>query len=153
MSGFASDPVLLGELAGIPASFEMGASFLGLLTVRLGEHGKDVIGLVAHVPHYVADSAYPEAAIALLNQLQPVSGLTLPSDGRLDTAAIATREQIESQVARSEEAQHIVAQLEDQYERFMSERALTSPAKIPTADQIGAEVEEYLKGLDDSTDQ
>lgn len=147
ISGYATDPTLLGDLDGIPASFEMGASFLGVLTLRLGEQGKDVIGLVAHVPHYVAESSYPEAAIALLGQLNPVSGLVLPSDGQLDTAAKTTREQIEQQVAQSDEAQMVVAQLEDQYERFMSQRALTSRATIPTADQIGAEVEEFLKGL------
>lgn len=150
VSGFATDPALLGDLDGIPASFEMGASFLGVLTVRLGERGKDVVGLVAHVPHYVADSAYPEAAIALLNELRPVSGLELPSDGQLDAAAAVTRQQIEGQVAQSDEAQQIVSQLEDQYERFMSQRALTSKANIPTADQIGAEVEEFLKGLGES---
>lgn len=149
VSGYASDPTLLGNRAGIPGIFQMGASFTGLLTLRLGEHGKDVIGLVAHVPHYLADNEYPEAALALLDAAGPVTNLELPTDGRLAQSVEVTRRLIDSQVAQSEEAQQVVAQLEDQYEQFMSQRALNPSVEVPTADQIGAEVEDFLKGLED----
>lgn len=147
ISGFASDPEMLGDREGIPGTFQLGASFTGLLTLRLGEHGKDVIGLVAHVPHYLADNEYPDAAIALLDQAGPVAGLDLPSDGRLSQAAAVIRQQIETQIADSEEAQQVVSRLEDQYEQFMAQRALSSRTNLPSADEIGAEVEEFLKGL------
>lgn len=149
VSGFASDPSLLGDREGIPGTFQMGASFIGLLTVRLGEHGKDVIGLVAHVPHYLADNEYPEGAIALLAQAGPMTGLDLPTNGRLAQSAAAARRLIDAQVAESEEVQQVVASLEEQYEQWVHQRALSPRPNVPTADQIGAEVEEFLKGLDD----
>ncbi len=153
VSGYASDPTLLGDRGGIPGTFQMGASFLSLLTLRLGEHGKDVIGLVAHVPHYLADNEYPDAAIALLDQAGPVAGLDLPTDGRLGQAAAVTRRLIETQVSQSEEAQQVVARLEEQYDQFMEHRALNPRTEVPTADQIGAEVEEFLKGLPEGGSQ
>lgn len=149
VSGFASDPSLLGDREGIPGTFQMGASFIGLLTLRLGEHGKDVIGLVAHVPHYLADNEYPEGAIALLAQAGPMTGLDLPTNGRLAQSAAAARRLIDAQVAESEEVQQVVASLEEQYEQWVHQRALSPRPNVPTADQIGAEVEEFLKGLDD----
>lgn len=147
VSGFASDPRLLGDHDGIPGTFKMGASFIGLLTLRLGEHGKDVVGLVAHVPHYLADNEYPDGAIALLAQAGPMAGLDLPTDGRLALSAAATRKLIDAQVAESEEAQQVVARLEEQYERWIDQRALSHRPDLPTADEIGAEVEDFLRGL------
>lgn len=149
VSGFASDPSLMGDREGIPGTFQMGASFVGLLTLRLGEHGKDVVGLVAHVPHYLADNECPDAAIALLTQAGSLSGLRLPTDGRLALSAVATRQLVDAQVAGSEEAQILVRHLEEQYEQWMHERALNPRPSVPTAEEIGAEVEEFLKGLDD----
>ena len=64
ISKFASKPDLVGIFDGIPATVQMSASFTGMLTIRLGEHNIDVIGLIAHVPHYLADGDYPPAAIA-----------------------------------------------------------------------------------------
>ncbi|MGI5950527.1 MAG: PAC2 family protein [Brooklawnia sp.] len=149
VSGFATDPALLGDRDGIPGVFQMGASFTGLLTLRLGEHGKDVVGLVAHVPHYLADNAYPEAAIALLSQAGKTTGLEVEADDRLLQDAQSTRRMVDIQVAQSEEAQRVVATLEEQFEKWMDARALTSQADVPSADEIGAEVEEFLKGLDE----
>lgn len=149
VSGYATDPALLGDRDGIPGVFQMGASFTGLLTLRLGEHGKDVVGLVAHVPHYLSDNPYPEAAIALLNQVGAAGGLQVSPGPELQAAAEATRRMVDAQVAQSEEAQQVVAALEEQFERWMDARALTTQADVPSADEIGAEVEEFLKGLGD----
>ncbi|NLI86580.1 MAG: PAC2 family protein [Propionibacterium sp.] len=149
VSGFASDPVLLGDRDGLPGTFQMSSPFIGLLTLRLGEHGKDVIGLAAHVPYYVAESGYPDAAIALLQQASSVSGLALPSDGSLAQSSETVNQTIEQQVTASAEAQQVVARLEQQYEQYMSHRQITPRANVPTAEEIGAEVEEFLKGLDD----
>ena len=37
-----------------------------LLEYRLGQQGHDAIGFAAHVPHYLAQTEYPEAAELLL---------------------------------------------------------------------------------------
>ena len=48
-----------GELR-VPASAQ------ALLEIRLGEWGLDALGFVAHIPHYLAQMEYPQAALVLL---------------------------------------------------------------------------------------
>ena len=41
----------------------MPASAQALLEIRLGEWGHDALGFVAHIPHYLAQMDYPQAAL------------------------------------------------------------------------------------------
>lgn len=132
----------------VPMAFEMPASFTSLLTVRLGERGHKVTGLVAHVPHYLAAGDSPEGALALLDKLERQTRLTLPA-GRLPESVIVMREKVDEEVADSEEAQEMVAQLEAQYDHFIEGRSLTRGVDVPTADEIGEQVEDFLRGLGD----
>jgi hypothetical protein len=133
----------------VPMMFEMGATFGSLLSLRLGEKGHQVTGLVAHVPHYLVTGDVPAAALALLERLGHHAGLDLPA-GQLPAAAALVRERVATEVAESEEIQHMVAELEQQYDQYMTNRTLTTGADVPSADEIGAQVEDFLRGLDES---
>lgn len=133
-------------------SFRMSSSFLGMMTQRLGEAGRDVIGLVARVPQYLADAEFPEAPIALIRGVNQVAGLELPV-GELEPAARAARAQIDSQINDSEQLGQMVAQLEAQYDNFMASHELPmSEEDIPDADEIGQAVEDFLASLDSDAD-
>lgn len=147
VSGYASDPSLLDEVDGLPGAFKMGSTFTAMLSVRLGEHGRDVLGLVAHVPHYLSDNPYPEAAIALLDKVGPIGQVSIPPSSSMIQEAQRTRRLIESQVRDSEEVTGVVNQLEDQYDHWVSQRAINPRPAIPSPDEIGAEVEQFLAGL------
>lgn len=119
-----------------------------LLEYRLGEQGRDALGFAAHVPHYVAQTEYPAAAEALLAAVSRSTGLLLPRDG-LRSAAEVVRVEIDRQVAQTEEAATLVQALEEQYDAFARGRdqqnllaAETGP--LPTADELGAELERFL---------
>ena len=141
---FASDPSLVPVRSGIPASFEMSASFDALLTVRLGEKNHPVVGLSAHVPHYLTGLDYPDAAIALLDKLVEVTQLNLPK-GELPTLAKITREQIDAQIASNGDLQATIATVEQHYDAMVEDRGLPIKQEdLPTADQIGAEMESFL---------
>ncbi|WP_089155661.1 proteasome assembly chaperone family protein [Micromonospora sp. NBS 11-29] len=119
-----------------------------LLEYRLGEQGRDALGFAAHVPHYVAQAEYPAAAEALLAAVSRGTGLLLPRDG-LRTAAEAVRVEIDRQVAQTEEAATLVHALEEQYDTFArgrGEKSLlaTETGPLPTADELGAELERFL---------
>lgn len=131
---------------------EVPASAGNLLEYRLGEQGLAAAGFAAHVPHYVAQSSYPAAAEQLISAVCRISGLLLPTDG-LRTAAEAVRADIDQQVARTDEARSLVRALEEQYDAFARGRAggnLLSPptGPLPTAEEIGAELERFLAGQD-----
>ncbi|HHV20497.1 MAG TPA: PAC2 family protein [Propionibacterium sp.] len=149
VSRYAGGPDLVPAEESVPMSFEMGATFTSVLALRLGEHGRSVTGLVAHVPHYLAQAEVPGAAIALLDRLAGHSGLALPLGG-LPAAAQILSQRVAAEVQESEDAQEMVARLEAQYDHYMTQRSLTQDADaVPTADEIGAEVEDFLRALDD----
>lgn len=147
-----STNVWAGEIR-IPSSAQ------SLLELRLGEWGFDATGFVAHIPHYVAQFGYPEAASAMLSQVGAVTGLSWDTSD-LDEAATERRAEIASQVADSDEVRAVVEGLEQQYDAFHSGAsnlldpnatlgdALRDGGALPTGDELGAQFEQFLAGLD-----
>jgi hypothetical protein len=119
-----------------------------LIEYRLGQQGRDAVGYVAHVPHYVAQAEYPAAAERLVGCLSKATGLRLPI-AALHTAADAVRADIDVQIAQADEAASLVRALEEQYDAFTRGRQgtnlLAEPSgPLPTAEEIGAELERFL---------
>ncbi|RLP98809.1 PAC2 family protein [Micromonospora sp. BL1] len=119
-----------------------------LLEYRLGEQGRDALGFAAHVPHYVAQAEYPAAAEALLSAVSRSTGLLLPVE-TLRTAAESVRVEIDRQVTQTEEAATLVQALEEQYDAFARGRGEKNllageTGPLPTADELGAELERFL---------
>jgi predicted ATP-grasp superfamily ATP-dependent carboligase len=149
-----STNVWAGEIR-IPSSAQ------SLLELRLGEWGHDATGFVAHIPHYVAQFPYPEAASAMLGKVASVTGLQWDTTD-LDEAATERRAEIGSQVADSDEVRSVVEGLEQQYDAFHSGGpnlldgedalgdALRENGELPTGDELGAQFEQFLAGLDQS---
>jgi len=119
-----------------------------LLEYRLGQQGRDAIGFAAHVPHYLAQSEYPAAAEVLLESISRTTGLLLPTE-KLRESASAVREDVDRQVAETEEAGAVVRALEEQYDAFTRGRSGTNllaeqTGRLPSADELGAELERFL---------
>ena len=74
-----------------------------------------------HVPHYLAQAAYPAAAVTLLESVQRATGLVLPGDA-LREAARRTDLEIARQVEGSAEVAEVVQALEQQYDAFAADR-------------------------------
>jgi hypothetical protein len=105
-----------------------------------------------HVPHYLARAEYPQAARVLVDHLAVATGLYLPT-ASLTTAAERAEREIAEQVEGSEEVAQVVAALERQYDTVISEgdeRSSPMGGELPTADELGAEVERFLAGRDDA---
>jgi hypothetical protein len=116
-----------------------------LLELRLAEAGYEAMGFAVHVPHYVAQTAYPAAAAQLVREVAKAGGLQL-SVGALDTAAEETRAALDEQVEGAPEVAEVVRQLEAQYDAFVSGRgrSLLDESQLPSADELGAELERFL---------
>ncbi|CAM5793481.1 proteasome assembly chaperone family protein [Cellulomonas persica] len=123
------------------------ASASALLELRLGEAGHDAMGFAVHVPHYLAQSQYPQATIAGLRAVERATGLDLRT-GELDAAATDATLEIERQVSQSDEVRSLVTALEEQYDAFSrnvgSTSLLAQATDLPTADELGAEFERFL---------
>ena len=119
-----------------------------LLEFRIGQQDRDALGFAVHVPHYVAQAEYPAAAEKLIGCLADATGLRLPT-GDLRTAAEAVRAEIDVQIAQSDEAAALVRALEEQYDAFTRGRhganlLAERSGPLPTAEEIGAELERFL---------
>lgn len=128
-------------------------SVINLLELRLGQAGRDAMGFAVHVPHYLAQADYPDAAAALLENVAAATHLTLPT-ADLRAAAEATRHELDEQIAGSAEVAAIVRALEQQYDSYVEARGGDAPGDeqgllagrrgFPTADELGAELERFL---------
>ena len=124
------------------------ASIAALLEFRLAEAGHDVIGFATHVPHYLARTPYPQAAVAVLEAVQAATGLVLPGVS-LRSRQDEVRTDIDQQIAEGDgELRSAVAGLEQQYDAVAGaadrENLLAEPADLPSADELGRAFEEFL---------
>ncbi|MEV0966350.1 PAC2 family protein [Streptomyces sp. NPDC049910] len=130
--------------AQVPGSAE------SLVEYRLAQWGHDVLGVAAHVPHYVARSAYPDAALTALEAITAATGLVLPGIAHtLRARAQRTQTEIERQIGEGdEELTSLVRGLEHQYDAIAGADTrgslVAEPAELPSADEIGRQFERFL---------
>ncbi|HEV8568334.1 MAG TPA: PAC2 family protein [Actinoplanes sp.] len=147
VTAHATDQRLLGDRESWLQRVQVPASVGNLLEFRLGQDGHDAMGYAAHVPHYLAQTTFPAAAELLLDSVSSSTGLALPT-GELRGAAEMVREEVDKQVAEDEQATRLVASLEQQYDAFLRGRQgnllADTTGPLPTAEELGAELERFL---------
>jgi len=119
-----------------------------LLEHRLAEAGHDVLGFAVHVPHYVARSAYPAAAVVILEAVQSASGLVLPGTELRDKVGEVYAD-IEEQLAQGDgELRSAIRGMEGQYDAVAGadgrESLLAQATDLPSAEELGRRFEEFL---------
>lgn len=124
------------------------ANVVQLLEYRLYQMDSPVVGYALLIPHYLADTEYPTAALTVMDCVSTATGLIFPTDRVRETG----REflvKIDEQVANNEELARLVGALEERNDTYMEGTALRSPLMdedglLPTADEIAAELEKFL---------
>jgi hypothetical protein len=127
-----------------------------MVEYHLQERGNEVVGFVVLVPHYLADSEYPTAALVSLQSITAATGLIFPTD-RLRGEGRDFDAKIDEQVKTNEELAGLVRKLEETYDMYMREQNIRSPfmdaeGDLPTAEHIAAELEGFL-AMQDRRDQ
>lgn len=146
VTGHATQPDLIEGYRPLVDKLQVPGSAAALLEYRMGEDARAAIGFAVHVPHYLAQAAYPAAAVTLLESVQRVTGLVLPGDA-LRESARRTDLEIDRQVEGSAEVAEVVRALEQQYDAFTADREnlLANEAEnMPTAEELGAQFERFL---------
>jgi predicted ATP-grasp superfamily ATP-dependent carboligase len=159
VTAHGTKPELIVGSRPIVDRLQVPGSVASMLEFRLGEQGRAAAGFAIHVPHYLAQAAYPAAAVTLLESVTRATGLSLP-DEALREAARRTDDEIGRQVEASEEIAELVDVLERQYDAFVDaadrEGLLADQVgNMPTAEELGAQFERFLaeqQGRTDSPD-
>ena len=154
LTNHATTPDLLVQENAWRGQIRVPASAQALLEFRLGEWEHPACGFVAHIPHYVAQLDYPRASVALLESVGRSAGLSWDL-AKLSAAGEARMVEIASQIEDSEEVRDVVNGLEQQYDAFHrpetgeeSPLPLAEEQELPSGEEIGAEFERFLAGLD-----
>ena len=133
------------------------ASAQALLELRLGGWGHPAMGFVAHIPHYVAQFDYPSASATMLESVEVVTGLQWEL-ADVEAAGEAKMVEIAAQIDDSDEVREVVLGLEQQYDAFHrpdddESLPLAEERDLPTGEELGAEFERFLAGLDRPNDR
>ncbi len=144
ITAHATDSELLGTHQPWVGQVEIPGSFGALLELNLSQSKMPAIGYAAHVPHYLATTDYPKAAVALLDQIALSTGLVIPRD-ELRTAAIAMDEDLDRQIQAVSENVEVVSSLETQHDNLMQSRhELTADGNLVSGDELAAQFEKFL---------
>lgn len=124
------------------STLDVPAGAASLLEHALAEEGVRTMGIWAQVPHYVSAMPFPASAAALLDGLHSVFGIAAPL-AELQREAEAQRVRIDQLVDGNDEHLTMVRQLEVAYDAEPPTSSSDGP--LPTADEIAAEFERFLR--------
>jgi len=124
------------------------ANALHLVEYRLQELDHPIAGFVLLIPHYLADTEFPVAAVTALESVSAATGLIFPTD-RLREDGREFIAKIDGQVETNQELGKLVVNLEERHDSYMLDNPLRSPltdvdGELPSADSIAAELENFL---------
>jgi hypothetical protein len=148
VTAHSSDRELIPDAQSWPGELQVPGSASSLLEFRMSQHGHESLGFSVHVPHYLVQTDYPEAAQTLLENVEENSGLRLPL-AALGEAAARVREQVNAHIQGNTEVETVVAALERQYDSFVTAQErqstlLAGETDLPSGDELGAEFERFL---------
>lgn len=124
------------------SSLEVPAGAAAVLADAMSAAGIPSLTLWAQIPHYAAAMPYPDGAAALLRALCDTTGIELDLT-ELQQEAQAQRTRIDTLIAENPEHAAMVHQMELAYDA--STDSQPTSFEIPTADQLAAEVERFLR--------
>ena len=148
ITAHSNDASLIGINQPWVGQVEIPGSMAALLEISLNQANLPALGYAAHVPHYLASTEYPKAALALLEQITLNTGLVIPRD-ELAIAALTTDEDINRQIAAVDENREVVASLEQQHDAVMKTRKELTGGSLASGDELAAALEQYLAELDE----
>lgn len=130
------------ELAGrwpfLRGSLDVPAGTQAVIERFATERGIEALTLWAQIPHYASGGPFPAGSLALLDNVEMVTGLQLPR-GELVEEASDTNERLDTAIARNDEHLTMLRALEADADEAPSE------GEIPSGDELAAELERFLR--------
>lgn len=143
ITGTAADPSLVRQLGLQRSRYEGPTGIVGVLHDAFGRAGIPSASLWAAVPHYLAVTPNPKAALALVSKAAELIGA--PGEVEpLERASVAYEARVSEIVATDEDIQSYVRLLEERADERDREEQI-DPSSLPSGEAIAAEVESFLR--------
>jgi len=140
VTGLASDDSLLRRFGLERTTYEGPTGIVGVLHEACARAALPSASLWASVPHYIAASPNPKAALALLRRFEGLAEVAVDA-GSLEDAADEYDRQVSAAVASDPDVKAFVERLEE-----TSDEADEMPREgIPSADTIARDFQRYLR--------
>ncbi len=146
VTGLASDPALIARLGLTSSSYEGPTGIVGILHASCQEAGLPSASLWAAVPHYIAATPNPKAALALVRKLEGLVGIAVDAS-ELESAAGDYERQVNVAVQSDPDVQAFVERLE----QAAGTEADEDPGPLPSGETIARDLQRFLRqrGPDD----
>lgn len=130
-------------------SVDVPAGVSAVLEHALTEAGIAALGIWVQVPHYVSAMSYPGAAVALLDGLREVTGISIGA-GDMAREADIQRARIDQLVSGNDEHRSMVQSLEAAFDALVGDDGTAmGTAELPSGEDIAADFERFLRDQDD----
>ncbi len=143
ITGTAANEDLVARLGLERSRYEGPTGIVGVLHDELARAGVESASLWAAVPHYVAVTPNPKAALALITRTLALIGEGADVED-LRRAAETYEEKVNELVAADEDVEGYVQLLEERADERLREEQM-DPSALPSVDALAAEVERYLR--------
>jgi proteasome assembly chaperone (PAC2) family protein len=146
VTGLSSDKALVAKLGLAPSSYEGPTGIVGILHAACQQAGLPSASLWAAVPHYIAATPNPKAALALVRKLEGLVGIAVDGS-ELEVASADYERQVNVAVQSDPDVQAFVERLE---QAAVSE-AEDSPTSLPSGETIARDLQRFLRQRGDDT--
>jgi predicted ATP-grasp superfamily ATP-dependent carboligase len=144
INAIATDPEMIEGLGFREANYEGPTGITGVVQRALAAGGLRACSLWAAVPHYVAATPNPPAALSLVRAFEAVTGAVVDV-AELEASADRFKDQVTAAVAQDDEISGYVRTLEENADE---EDAAFGGSQIPSGDAIAQEIQRYLRKQD-----
>src|SRR3954452_8915814 len=139
ITGLASADGLVERLGFERTNYEGPTGIVGVLHATLADAGLEGVSLWAPVPHYVAATPNPKAALALVRGFEGIAGIVVDAT-QLETASDDYDRQVTAAVASDPDVKAFVERLEE-----MADEMEEPPDQLPSGDVIAREFQRFLR--------
>jgi predicted ATP-grasp superfamily ATP-dependent carboligase len=142
ITGLASDPALVDRLGLATSNYEGPTGIVGVLHAACQEAGVPSASLWAAVPHYIAATPNPKAALALVRKLEGLVGVSVDASS-LEEAAVDYERQVARAVQSDPDVQAFVERLEEASGDEDEDRPDLST--LPSGDALARDFQRFLR--------
>jgi proteasome assembly chaperone (PAC2) family protein len=140
VTGLASDASLVARLGLASSSYEGPTGIVGILHSACQEAGLPSASLWAAVPHYIAATPNPKAALALVRKLEGLVGVAVDATD-LESAAADYDRQVNLAVQSDPDVQAFVERLEQATETEPN----VESGPLPSGETIARDLQRFLR--------
>ena len=140
VTALSSDRSLIARLGLSPSSYEGPTGIVGVLHAACQQAGLPSASLWAAVPHYIAATPNPKAALALVRKLEGLVGVAVDAS-ELEHAASDYERQVNAAVQSDPDVQAFVERLE----QAAGSEADDETGPLPSGETIARDLQRFLR--------